>query len=69
MHCGRSLPPGGERIFEIQVDRVGEHGHAILHLKESPVLKNPYKDVEIKKLAKDWVNSPHAPFHTHPNCK
>lgn len=32
VHWGRSLPPGGKRLFEIQVQSVCEHLQAILHL-------------------------------------
>lgn len=48
VHCGRSLPPGGERFFEVQVERVGEHLQAILDLEESTVSENLYKAVAIQ---------------------
>lgn len=34
LHCGRSLPPGGKRFFEVQVDIVSEHHQAILELQD-----------------------------------
>ena len=34
LHRGRSLPPGGKWLFEINVDGVGKHHQAIVHLQD-----------------------------------